>query len=127
MASRKEGIVVAEPDMTSILTTIKKMLGIESEYTQFDPEIIVHINTVLMTLNQLGVGSEEGFVVADSTDTWSDYLGEDSNLEAVKSYIYISVRLIFDPPSSASILAAFERTKSELEWRLTLQAEEVVE
>lgn len=112
--------------MDSVLTSIKKLLGLEEEYTQFDADIIIYINSALMMLNQLGVGPEEGFVITGATETWSDYIGEVSNLESLKTYIMINVRLMFDPPSSSVITEAFERMKKELEWRLIVQAEEVV-
>lgn len=108
--------------MESILTSIKKLLGIEEDYTQFDSDIIIHINSSLMYLNQLGVGPKT-FVISDKTKTWEDYLGENENIEAVKSYIYLKVRLIFDPPTSSSVLDAMERQIKEFEWRLTVQME----
>lgn len=113
--------------MESILTSIKKLLGIEAEYTQFDTDIIIYINSALMMLNQLGVGPEEGFIITDDSETWSDYLGEGSNYESAKTYILLNTRLVFDPPASSVIVEAFERMKKELEWRLAVQAEEVEE
>ena len=107
----------------SILLSIKKLLGIEYDYTHFDQDIIMYINGSLMTLSQLGVGSEDGFAITSSEDTWADFLGEVTNLEAVKTYIYLKVRLIFDPPTSASIIQAFERQITEFEWRLNVQVE----
>jgi len=111
--------------MDSILTSIKKLLGPEEDDTHFDPDIVMHINTVLMSLNQIGVGPETGFSISDKTKTWSDYLGTDINFEAVKSYIYLKVRLIFDPPSSTPLIEAIERQINELEWRLIIQTKEV--
>lgn len=109
--------------MTSILKTIKKLLGIADDQTNFDVDLIVHINSVLMTLTQLGVGPEEGFVISDEYANWEDFIPEDQNLELVKSYIYLKVRLLFDPPLSSSVLAAMERTISEFEWRLNVKAD----
>jgi hypothetical protein len=109
----------------SILLSIKKLLGIEHDYTHFDQDIIMYINGVLMTLNQLGVGSEDGFAITGSEDTWADFLGEVTNLEAVKAYIYLKVRLIFDPPSGSAIIQAFERQITEFEWRLNVQTDEL--
>lgn len=111
--------------MTSILTTIKKLLGIESDYTHFDSDIIIYINSVLMSLNQIGIGPDAGYAITSDTETWSNYLGASTNLEAVKSYIYLKVRLVFDPPSSDSVIKAIERQIQELEWRLNIQGEEV--
>jgi hypothetical protein len=109
--------------MDSILTSIKKLLGIEEDYTQFDPDIIIYINSTFMSLNQIGVGPETGFTISDKIKKWSDYLGENTNLEAVKSYIYLKTRLIFDPPTSSFVLEAIERQITELEWRLMVQTE----
>ena len=109
--------------MESILTSVKKMLGLEEDFVQFDPDIIFSINTTFMFLNQIGVGPDGGFSILDKEATWSDYLGEETNMESVKSFVYLKVRLIFDPPSSASVLDAYERLLKELEWRLNVEAE----
>ena len=106
--------------MDSILTSVKKMLGIPEEYEQFDMDIIMHINSVLMILTQLGVGPEEGFAIADKTDEWYDFIGDNVLLELVKSYVYLKVRLIFDPPQSSSIIEAMNRQISEFEWRINV-------
>ena len=108
---------------TSILTTIKRLLGIEEEYTHFDTDIIVHINTVLMILRQMGVGPVEGFSIEDSTSIWSDFISEIQNFEAVKTYIYLKVKLVFDPPLSATVIASYEKVIAELESRLNMSAE----
>ena len=109
--------------MDSILTSIKKLLGISEEYTNFDADIIMHINDVLMTLNQLGVGPKEGFKIQDDYSTWDEFLGDTINLEAVKTYVYLKVRLVFDPPTRSAAIDAIERKVSELEWRLIVQSE----
>ena len=75
--------------MESILTSIKKLLGIEEEYTQFDNDIIMHINSVFLNLTQLGVGPAEGFLIEDDTATWEDFIGDSNQLQAVKSYMYL--------------------------------------
>ena len=106
--------------MDSILTSVKKMLGIPEDYEQFDMDIIMHINSVLMILTQLGVGPEEGFVIADKTDEWNDFIGDNVLLELVKSYVYLKVRLIFDPPQSSSVIEAMNRQISEFEWRINV-------
>lgn len=105
----------------SILTSIKKMLGITEEYTHFDTDIIIHINTVFMTLNQLGVGPSSGFKIEDNGKLWMDYISEDSDLEAVKTYIYLKVKLLFDPPLSSSVIEVMKQSITELEWRLNVQ------
>ncbi len=110
--------------MESILTSIKKMLGITEEYEHFDADLIMHINTVLSILTQLGVGPSEGFAIKDKTATWSDFLPSGSkNLESVKSYVYMKVKLIFDPPLTSSVSEAMNRMIGELEWRILVTAD----
>lgn len=109
--------------MESILTSIKKLLGIDEEYEHFDPDIIMHINSVFMILNQLGVGPEKGFSIKDIDSTWSDFMPPGSNLEAVKSYMHLKVKLLFDPPSSSAVSDAINRSIAELEWRLNVAAD----
>ena len=109
----------------SILNTIKKLLGLETDYCPFDADIIVLINSAMMSLHQLGVGPKNGFSVKDFQDKWSDFLVNDVHLEAVKNYIYLKVRVTFDPPTSGSVLEAYKRQIEELEWRLNVQAESV--
>lgn len=110
--------------MDSILTSIKKMLGIAEEYEHFDPDIIMHINSVFMTLTQLGVGPSEGFSIVDEDTIWIDFIPDLAKLQAVKSYMYLKVRLLFDPASLGSAtLAAYERQIQEYEWRLNVGAE----
>lgn len=106
--------------MESILTSIKKLLGIEEEYTQFDNDIIMHINSVLLNLTQLGVGPAEGFLIEDDTATWEDFIGDSNQLQAVKSYMYLKVKLLFDPPLSSSVIESMNRMIAELEWRLNV-------
>lgn len=106
--------------MESILTSIKKLLGIEEEYTQFDNDIIMHINTVFLNLTQLGVGPIEGFLIEDDTATWYDFIGDSNQLQAVKSYMYLKVKLLFDPPLSSSVIESMNRMIAELEWRLNV-------
>ena len=109
--------------MDSILTSVKKMLGIPEDYEQFDMDIIMHINSVFMILTQLGVGPEEGFTISNKSDKWSDFIGEGKLVELVKSYIYLKVRLIFDPPQSSSIIEAMNRQISEFEWRINVEVD----
>ena len=113
---------------TSILNTIKDLLGPSSEHTAFDSEIIIHINTALMRLRQLGVGPQKGYSIKDGKETWADYLGEEeANLEAVKTYIYLKVRLVFDPPSSSFVLESINKQILELEFSLNIEADKPVE
>lgn len=109
--------------MESILTSIKKMLGITEDYTHFDADIIIHINSVFSILTQLGVGPEDGFVIQDDKAVWTDFIKEDFKLEAVKSYMYLKVRLLFDPPLSSAAIESINRMISEYEWRLNVAAE----
>lgn len=108
--------------MESILTSIKKMLGIEEEYTQFDNDIIMHINSVFMTVNQLGVGPETCCTITDDGDTWEDLFGDISEIHAIKSYTYLKVKTLFDPPTSSFVLDSMNRQISEFEWRLNVQS-----
>lgn len=104
--------------MDSILTSIKKLLGIGEDYEQFDTDIIIHINSVFSILQQLGVGPNAGFSISDKTAKWSDFVSDEKTIEMVKSYVYLKVRLIFDPPSSSSTAESYKQLISEFEWRL---------
>ena len=105
----------------SILTSIKKLLGITESCTDFDTDIIMHINTILMTLNQLGVGTE-GFQIEDKNAVWSEFV-ESNKLAATKSYVYLRVKLLFDPPLNSAIIEAIKESIRELEWRLNVRVE----
>lgn len=107
----------------SILTNTKKILGLAEDYTVFDTDIIIHINSVFSTLNQLGLGPEEGFMIEDATAVWDDFLSDDLRLNNVKTYVYLRVRVLFDPPTSSFGLAAMQEQIKELEWRLNVQRE----
>lgn len=109
--------------MDSILTSVKKQLGIEEDYTHFDPDIIEHINSVFMTLKQLGVGPDKAFRISDASAKWSDFIPEDSDLEAVKTYMGLKVGMIFDPPTSGILTESKNKLISEFEWRLNVEAE----
>lgn len=108
--------------MESILTSTKKLLGITEEYEHFDKDIIMHINTVFLTLNQIGVGPEEGFLIEDETAEWVDFISDSAQLQAVKTYIYLRVKLLFDPPLSSAVIDSMNRMIAELEWRIRLAA-----
>lgn len=109
--------------MDSILTSTKKLLGVEVEYTQFDPDIIIGINSALMSLNQLGIGPTTGFMITDDTLKWIDLLSDKQDMEGVKVYVFLKTRLMFDPPTNSFLVDAIERQIKELEWRLVVQAE----
>jgi hypothetical protein len=108
----------------SILTSTKKILGIDESYTDFDIDIVLHINSVFSTLQQLGIGPEIGFAIEDDTSTWDDFLGTDPRKNNVKSYMYLRVRLLFDPPVLSYMIDAMRAQITELEWRMNAYREE---
>ena len=108
----------------SILISIKKILNLTPDDHDFDADILMHINSVLAILQQLGIGPDDGFYVDDETVVWTDYLGEDSkHINMVKSYLAAKVRLLFDPPVSSAVMQSLERICSEFEWRANIAAE----
>lgn len=107
----------------SILDSIKKILGMPPEYDAFDTDLVIHINSVFGILAQLGVGPEGGFSISDSTTLWKSYLGNYKDLEMVKSYIALKVRLVFDPPTVGSVMDAMKEQIREFEWRLNVQVD----
>ena len=107
----------------SILTSTKKILGIAEDYTAFDLDILTHINSVLSTVNQLGIGPEAGFMITGASEEWTSLLGDDLRLNAVKTYVFLRVRMIFDPPQTSFHQAAMEKQIQELEWRLNVHRE----
>ena len=109
--------------MDSILTSVKKIIGISEEDESFDTDLIMHINSVLMILNQLGVGPEDGFSITDKSAVWTDVIGDNKFIEAVKTFVGLKVRLIFDPPTSSAVLDSINKTISELEWRINAMVE----
>lgn len=109
----------------SILDSVKKNLGLGADYDVFDLDIMTHINTVFMNLNQLGIGPTEGFMIEDADPTWDTFLGPQPLLNSVKTYVYLKVRLLFDPPNTSFHIAAIEKQIQELEWRLAVQQEEL--
>ena len=109
--------------MESILTSIKKLLGIDAEYTHFDADLIMHINSVFMIMGQLGLGPEEGFSIADESSIWDDYIPNLQNVEAIKSYMHLKVKLLFDPPTSSAVMESYNRMINEFEWRLNVAAD----
>lgn len=107
----------------SILDSIKKVLNLSSDYTPFDQDVIMHINGVFSTLNQLGIGPEDGFMITDATAVWSDFLEGDLRLNNVKNYVYLRVRLLFDPPTIGYLNDSMKEQINELEWRINVQRE----
>jgi hypothetical protein len=104
----------------SILQSTKKLLGLAAEYDVFDIDIITHMNTAFSTLYQAGVGVPEGFVVEDKNDTWAAFIGNKMHIQDVKTYVYLRVKMLFDPPTSSFALTAIEKQLDELLWRLNV-------
>lgn len=107
----------------SILVTTKKVLGIDASYTAFDIDILMQINSVFSTLNQLGIGPADGFMIEDATPTWDAFLGSDLRLNSVKTYVYLKVRLLFDPPTTSYLIDSLKQQVQEIEWRLSVVRE----
>ena len=110
----------------SILTSIKKLLGIDENYTHFDADIVMHINSVFSILTQMGVGPANGFSISGKDETWSAFITDKPNIfSLVKSYVYMKVRLLFDPPLSSAAIESINRQISEFEWRLFVAADPI--
>lgn len=107
----------------SILKAIKKLLGVSEEYHVFDQDIILHINSVLNNLQQIGVGPVGGFFITGEDEEWSEFTNDVTLLNSVKTYIYLRVRLLFDLPTTSFAIDAFQKQADMLEWRLNIQAE----
>ncbi|MET0786503.1 MAG: hypothetical protein ABWY25_07355 [Paenisporosarcina sp.] len=104
----------------SILNSTKKILGLDADYTPFDLDVITHINAAFSILNQLGVGPEEGFSIDDDTAVWGDFSCPPNQLHLVKTYVYLKVRLLFDPPATSYLIEAANQQIKEYEWRLNI-------
>lgn len=102
---------------SSILKSTKKALDLDEDYTAFDGNILMHINSVFSTLHQLGVGPTDPFMIEDATPTWDDF-SPDPRLSAVRSYVYLRVRMLFDPPTTGFLMDALKQQIAEMEWRL---------
>lgn len=107
----------------SILTSIKKLLGIDENDTSFDVDVIIHINSSFMILNQLGVGPENAFSITDKSSVWNDFMPDSNKIELVKSWMHLKVKLIFDPPSSSTVIESMNKLINEFEWRILTEAE----
>lgn len=107
----------------NILNSIKKLLGIPEDYTAFDQDIMIHINSIFMILSELGVGPSNGYSLKDGTEKWGDFISDDENLEGIKTYVYMKVKTIFDPPLNSAVLASMKELISEFEWRINNEAE----
>ena len=116
-------MVESSPTIESILISTKKLLGIAASDISFDTDILMGINSALMSLNQLGVGPDTGFYISSDADMWSDLLSERIDLEAVKIYVYLKTKLVFDPPQNSFLVEAIKNQLTELEFRINIQAE----
>lgn len=113
-----------KPITQSILLTIKKMLGIAEEYHAFDLDVIININSVFLTLSQLGVGPSTPYQITGTDETWSDFLGDQESLAVgVQTYVYLKTRLLFDPPTNSFLVDSMQKQIQELEWRLNIQVD----
>lgn len=108
--------------MSTILDDVKHQLGMLPGDTAFDVTTKIHINTVFTTLTQLGVGPLEGFMIESGSETWDQFF-TDKRLNAVKSYVYLRVKLLFDPPTTGFTTSSYERQIAELEWRLNAEVD----
>ena len=107
----------------SILESVKKALGITYDYNYFDSQLIMHINSVFLILQQLGVGPRNGYQITSEADVWSDFLGSSESgrpLNLVQSYMYLRVRLLFDPPTNSFLVESMKQQIQEFEWRLNV-------
>lgn len=108
----------------SILNSVKKLLGYEPEYEEFDADIMMNINAAIFTLRQLGVGPEEGFMVTGPDETYEMYLGQyNQEIPQVCMYLYYKTRLGFDPPQSSYLADQIKEAIKEAEWRLNVQVD----
>jgi hypothetical protein len=108
----------------SILNTTKKILGFDEDDTSFDLDILTHINSAFDTLEQLGIGPAEGFSIEDAVPTWDDYLQGDPKFNSVRTYVFLKVRFLFDPPTTSFHLQAMKDQIEQFEWRLNAKREE---
>lgn len=111
--------------MDSVLNSIKKMIGLDEENTHFDTDVMIHINSVFADLKQIGVGPAEGFRITGTFETWSDFTSDKIDIESVKTYMYLRVRLLFDPPTTSALVEAMTKQADKLEWRLNVAAETI--
>lgn len=110
----------------SILTSTKKVLGLAADYTAFDEDVLIHINSAFSTLTQLGIGPSTGFMIEDSSTDWSEFVDMDSDpqFNSVKSYVFLKTKMLFDPPQTSFVIDALNKQIEEMEWRLNVHREE---
>lgn len=109
----------------SILDSEKKLLGLDQDYDVFDDDLIIHINTIFGTLHQIGVGPSNQFFISDNTATWSEFTTNEAIVHEVRSYMFLRLRLLFDPPSSSFVLNSYKEQIQEFEWRLNVKSDEI--
>lgn len=114
---------IVSPLQESILGTIKKLIGFEDDYTQFDTDLIIHINTAFASLAQIGSNLKEGFFITDKNNLWSEYTTDTAILEPIKMYVYLKTKMIFDPPASSMVIETIKQTINELEFRIQISAD----
>ena len=114
---------IVSPLQESILSTIKKLIGFEDDYTQFDIDLIIHINTAFASLAQIGSNLKEGFSITDKNNLWSEYTTNTAILEPVKMYVYLKTKMVFDPPASSMVIETVKQTINELEFRIQISAD----
>lgn len=112
-----------ETPTSTIMSEIKSMVGPDASYGAFDVDLKVTINSALQTLNEIGVGLTDGFKISTGNETWEEFIGNRTDLESIKEYVYLRVRLVFDPPTSSFVLQSFKDLIKELEWRLEVRAD----
>lgn len=112
--------MTAPSDTESILQSIKKVLGLPSEYTAFDLDIVMHINSVFSTLYQLGLGVEDQFSITDGNDTWATMFTGYKGVATIKSYIGMRVKQIFDPFQTGFATDSYDKQIKEMEWRINV-------
>lgn len=111
--------------MDSILDSVKKNLGLDSSYLAFDPDILMYVNSTFSILNQLGVGPEDGFAIEDKDAAWDTFIDSGPNLHLVKTYVYLKVRMLFDPPQTSYLIEALSKQAAEIESRISTNREGV--
>lgn len=111
----------------SILISTKKVLGVSEEYAEFDLDILTHINAAFGVLNQLGLGPDEGFYVEDESSVWEDYITKSSVLSMIRTYVFLKVRFLFDPPTTSFLINAVEEQINQHEWRINVFRESEME
>lgn len=114
------------PQEDSILKSVKKAIGLDATDTSFDLDVIMHINSVFTTLNQLGVGPEDEYMIDGNVETWTEFIGDQKNINSVRSYMYLKVRMLFDPPATSFALEAMDKQIKEYEWRLNVAVEKPI-